>query len=134
MIVRRHEDLLAWQLGMLVHQRVVTFLAGGRARNDRCFCTELLEASEAISANIAEGFDRYRLPQFRYFLQVAKGSLAETSTRVRQGYVRRYFTEKELNELLVLCRRTRAVLGPLITSVEAQIERGGFNIRFMPAV
>jgi four helix bundle protein len=83
-------------------------------------CQQLQEAADAISANIADGFDRYRLPGFRYFLEIANGSLGETFTRLRQGFARGLFTERQFNELLVLCTRTRKLLTPLITSVEAQ--------------
>ena len=125
MKIRRHEDLLAWQLGMELAERIAAILPQSAARRDRSYCDELLEAAAAISANIAEGFDRYRLPGFRYFLEIANGSLGETSTRVRQGFAKSYFTEQQLNELLVLCKRTRKLLAPLIASVAAEIDGGG---------
>ena len=123
MEIRRHEEILAWQLGMELAERVAAILPQSAARRDRNYCDELLEAAAAVSANIAEGFDRYRLPGFRYFLEIANGSLGETSTRVRQGFAKGYFTEHQLNELLVLCKRTRKLLAPLIASVVAEIDR-----------
>ena len=59
-------------------------------------------------------------PQFRYFLEIANGSLGETSTRWRQGFARRLFNDRDFNELMLLCRRTRTLLARLIVSVEAQ--------------
>ena len=123
--IRRHEDILAWQLGQELSQRLAEVLSRSAARRDRNYCSEVQEAADAISANIAEGFDRYRLPGFRYFLEIANGSLGETFTRLRQGFARGFFTEHEFNELLVLCTRTRKLLAPLITSVEAQSNRSG---------
>ena len=121
--IRRHEDILAWQLGQELSQRLAEILSRSAARRDRNYCSEVQEAADAISANIAEGFDRYRLPGFRYFLEIANGSLGETFTRLRQGFARGLFTERQFNELLVLCTRTRKLLTPLITSVEAQGNR-----------
>jgi four helix bundle protein len=118
--IRRHEDILAWQLGLELSQRLAEILSRSAARRDRNYCSEVQEAADAISANIAEGFDRYRLPGFRYFLEIANGSLGETFTRLRQGFARGMFTEHEFNELMILCTRTRKLLAPLITSVEAQ--------------
>jgi len=118
--IRKHEQLIVWQLGQQISQRVAEILSHSPARGDRNYCSELQEAADAISANIAEGFDRYRLPQFRYFLEIANGSLGETSTRVRQGFARKLFHERDFNELMLLCRRTRTLLAPLIVSVEAQ--------------
>jgi len=118
--IRKHEQLIVWQLGQQISQRVAEILNHSPARGDRNYCSELQEAADAISANIAEGFDRYRLPQFRYFLEIANGSLGETSTRLRQGFARKLFNECDFNELMLLCRRTRTLLAPLIVSVEAQ--------------
>jgi four helix bundle protein len=118
--IRKHEDITAWQLGQETSRESREILSRSPARSDRNYCSELQEAAGAISANIAEGFDRYRLPQFRYFLEIANASLGETSTRIRQGFPRRFFTEREFNELLLLCRRTRELLAPLIASVDEQ--------------
>jgi four helix bundle protein len=121
--IRRHEDILAWQLGQELSQRLAQILSRSAAHRDRNYCSEVQEAADAISANIAEGFDRYRLPGFRYFLEIANGSLGETFTRLRQGFARGLFTEPQFNELLVLCTRTRKLLKPLITSVESESNR-----------
>jgi four helix bundle protein len=123
--IRNHEQLIVWQLGQQISQRVAEIMRRSAAGADRNYCSELQEAADAISANIAEGFDRYRLPQFRYFLEIANGSLGETSTRIRQGFARRLFSERDFNELMLLCRRTRKLLAPLIVSVEAQGQGNG---------
>ncbi len=102
---------------MLLHHRLVPLLERPPAKWDRRFCSELYAASESISANIAEGFDRFSRKQFRYFLQIAKASAAETTTRVRHGYSRGFWSEGEFHELLVLCRRTRTLLARLIASI-----------------
>jgi four helix bundle protein len=86
--IRRHEDILAWQLGQELSERLAQILSRSAAHRDRNYCSEVQEAADAISANIAEGFDRYRLPGFRYFLEIANGSLGETFTRLRQGFAR----------------------------------------------
>src|SRR5262245_50967568 len=77
--IRKHEQLIAWQLGQELSQRVAAILSQSQARWGCDYCSELRKAADASSANIAEGFDRYRLPGFRYFLEIANGSLGETS-------------------------------------------------------
>ena len=71
--IRRHEDILAWQLGQELSERLAQILSRSAAHRDRNYCSEVQEAADAISANIAEGFDRY---------------LGETFTRLRQGFAR----------------------------------------------
>jgi four helix bundle protein len=119
--VHRHEDLVAWQLASRLSDRIHALLERLPSSKDRTFCEELLEASEAVAANIAEGFDRFTPRQFRYFLQIAKGSLGETTSRIRNGYTRHYWTIDEFNELLLLARRTRGAVVGLIASAERRI-------------
>jgi four helix bundle protein len=119
--VHRHEDLVAWQLASRLSDRIHALLERLPSSKDHTFCEELLEASEAVAANIAEGFDRFTPRQFRYFLQIAKGSLGETTSRIRNGYTRHYWTIDEFNELLLLARRTRGAVVGLIASAERRI-------------
>lgn len=119
--VHRHEDLFAWQLASRLSDRIHALLERLPSSKDRTFCEELLEATEAVPANIAEGFDRFTPRQFHYFLQIAKGSLGETTSRIRNGYTRHYWTVDEFDELLLLARRTRGATTGLIVSCEKRI-------------
>jgi len=43
--------------------------------------SQILDATQSVSSNIAEGYGRRTLPEYIFFLYYAKGSLAESLTR-----------------------------------------------------
>jgi hypothetical protein len=59
--------------------------------------------------NIAEGFQRYNPSQFAQFMNIAKGSLAETQNHLLHGKHQGYFSEQEFTDAWRLtCRALRA--------------------------
>ena len=58
---------LAWKLAQPVH--------------DFKLKSQLSDATQSVSANVAEGYGRRTLPEYIQFLYTAKGSLAESLTR-----------------------------------------------------
>ena len=104
---RRYMKLEAWQRGMdlfdLVFQR-----------------TQVVDAAQSVSANIAEGYCRRSLPEYLQFLYTAKGSLGETLTRViglqRVGLI----SAAQFEEIDVLHYEVENKLLGLIRSLEAK--------------
>lgn len=123
MAIRRYEDLIAWQLAIELDQRVVELTDREPACRDWKFCDQIRDASAGIAANIAEGFGRYGLKEFAQYLRVARASLDETTTRLRQGHTRGYWTDAELTDTLHLASRTRAAIVALLASVMGQLEK-----------
>ena len=83
--VRRYHDLVAWQLCMELHDRIVALTDREPVRRDRKFCSQILDASSNCAPNIAEGFARFVPTEFKQFLRYALASLAETQTRLDQA-------------------------------------------------
>lgn len=75
---RRYMKLEAWQRGMDLFE-VVFKAACGVA--DLKLRSQIADAAQSVSANIAEGYCRRSLPEYLQFLYTAKGSLGETLTR-----------------------------------------------------
>jgi four helix bundle protein len=75
---RGYMKLEAWQRGMDLF--VMAFCLS-QAVSDLKLKSQFRDATQSVSANIAEGYGRRSLPEYLQFLYTAKGSLAETFTR-----------------------------------------------------
>ena len=75
---RRYMKLEAWQRGMDLFESV--FKAAAKV-TDFKLRSQVADAAQSVSANIAEGYGRRTLPEYLQFLYIAKGSLGETLTR-----------------------------------------------------
>ena len=75
---RGYLKLEAWQRGMDLF--VMAFRLSANV-SDLKLKSQFRDATQSVSANIAEGYGRRSLPEYLQFLYIAKGSLAETLTR-----------------------------------------------------
>src|ERR1051325_1869807 len=75
---RGYMKLEVWQPGMELFELAFRLSA---SIADFKLKSQLTDAAQFVSANIAEGYGRRTLPEYLQFLYTAKGSLAETLTR-----------------------------------------------------
>ncbi|MDQ3170528.1 MAG: four helix bundle protein [Acidobacteriota bacterium] len=102
----RLDVLIVWQLACEFEGRVLDLVkrtpAAGR---DYKFTSQLTDAATSVPSNIAEGFHRFRAPEFAQFLRYSRASLAEAEKRLNTGVRRSYFRQAEIDPLLRLARR-----------------------------
>ena len=104
--VRRYEDLFAWQLADQFKREVYRLVTGSRTASlNFRYRDQFLEASDAVSKDICEGFLRCSPRVFAGFLDYALGSLVEAERRLRDGLERGYFQEAECEQAFRLARR-----------------------------
>ena len=101
--IKRVDEIVAWQLGMQLHQRVVELTRRPQCARHFKFCEQVIDSSSSVSANIAEGFLRFTIPELLKYLGFARSSLGETETRLRQALAAEWITPEDM-----------ATLGPLI--------------------
>lgn len=75
---RGYMKLDTWQRAMDLFEMVFRLC---NSVSDFKLKSQLVDAAQSVSANIAEGYGRRSLPEYLQFLYFAKGSLAETLTR-----------------------------------------------------
>jgi four helix bundle protein len=111
---RSFTELDAWQLADELKRGVYALVDSTRARADLKFSEQIRDAASSAPRNIAEGFGRYKPKEFSQYLRIANGSLMETSNHLRDGVDRRYFTQPQIDPLLVLAKRASAAVTGLI--------------------
>lgn len=105
MTARRYQELEVWQLCEEIRQRVLAETTRKLPSWDRSFCDQIRDAAEDATADVAEGFVRFKPREFAQFLGYALSSLAEVRERTRHGHHRGYFCPKFAAELIRLCVR-----------------------------
>lgn len=91
---------------------------------------QLVEASDSIGGNIAEGYGRYHFKDNRQFQFYARGSLEETGHWLRRALRRKLITERRYEELMGKV----ADLAPQLNAYIRTLERKAKEGRAMPRI
>jgi four helix bundle protein len=98
-IIRSYRDLDVWQMAM---DAVVDIYDVTRAfPSDERFglTAQVRRAAVGIPSNIAEGHDRLGPGEYRRFVSVARGSVAEVETQLAIGGRLNYVEQSAINDL-----------------------------------
>ena len=119
---RSFEELQVWKRSMelaeLVHRLTRQFpreeifgLAG-----------QLRRAATSIPSNIAEGFGRINLREFRSFLLIARGSKCELQTQLKISKPLEYGSRESLDKAMALSDETGRRLFSLLEKLRAKLD------------
>ena len=81
-------------------------------------------SSGSIMDNIAEGFERGTRAEFIQFLGYSKGSCGEFRSQLYRALDRKYITQNEFEELLVLATRISAMIQKFIEYLQQTSIKG----------
>ena len=81
----------------------------------RWLARQIMDSSESVPSNIAEGFERRLNGDFVRFLRIAKSSLGETESHLTYAHRRRLITEEEHSAFSNQALRVRQMLSRLIS-------------------
>jgi four helix bundle protein len=109
-----YQDLDVWQLSNALKLGVYALLRNPDAQRDEAFRRQLQNAAASAPRNIAEGFGRFLPREFSQYLRIANGSLMETTNHLQDGRDRGYFSDADIEPLLILGRRASAGVTRLI--------------------
>lgn len=109
-MVHSFRELASWQLANEIKEKTFELLRLDPAKKDFKFRDQLLDSSRSVARNIAEGFGRFNPAEFCHFYDIARGSLDETETSLRDGVASKYFPPETVGPLIVLVARCRKAI------------------------
>lgn len=95
----KFEEIQAWQKAHDVTLLIYKITAGGNFAKDFGLRDQIRRASVSIMANIAEGHGRRTNAEFANFLNLARGSVAETQSHLYVAFGLDYINKDEFERL-----------------------------------
>jgi four helix bundle protein len=115
--IKSYKDLIVWQKALELVDEIYDLTK--RFPKDELYglTNQIRRAAVSVPSNIAEGHARQSRPEFRNFLSIARGSLAEVETQLiiakRQGYLK----EEEMQKITLLQTEVSKMLMALFKKI-----------------
>jgi four helix bundle protein len=116
---RSFRDLEVWKLSMELAKELYTLTSKFPPSENFGLTNQIRRAAVSIPANIAEGQGRNSSKEFRQFLSIGLGSLAELETQLILSKEISYMTSEELNPLLTALDRIRKMIKGLSKGIKS---------------
>lgn len=118
MTVKSYKDLIVWKKAMDLVEMVYQVTKEFPREELYGLANQLRRAAVSVPSNIAEGHARKSTAEFRNFLSIARGSLAEVETQLliakRLGYINTQRVESILLIQVEVNKMTNALIGKLV--------------------
>ena len=111
-----YKNLLAWQIADQLAQEVYKTTLQFPKEEIYGLTSQIRRASISIPLNIIEGYSRNNKNEFRQFLRIALGSLAETGYLLEFSFIQKYLSLEEFDVLTELKNRCGSLLWKLFKS------------------
>ncbi len=120
-IVKNYRDLVVWQFGVKLAKEIYTLTAKFPRHEVYGLADQLRRASVSVPSNIAEGQARRSVPDFRRYLFIALGSLAEVDTQLVLAQEFGYLTTNDITAVNELILDLRKKIHTLINNLPDQL-------------
>ncbi|MCB0003977.1 MAG: four helix bundle protein [Anaerolineae bacterium] len=114
-LIRRFEDLLAWQKARIMANMIYDLTDGARFAKDFQLRNQIRDAAGSSMHNIAEGYDSGTTAEFIRFLKFARRSASEVQSELYLALDREYISQGELDAAYGLASETKKLINGLIT-------------------
>jgi four helix bundle protein len=113
-LVKRFEDLEAWQAARQLAHTIYKITENGPFRRDFGLIDQIRRASVSIMNNVAEGFDSGSSTEFAQFLGYARRSGSEVQSCLYAALDRGHLTPEGLQQVYGETERVRGLVAGLI--------------------
>lgn len=124
--IQSHRDLVVWQRGMLLVERVYGLTADFPETERYRLASQATRAAISVPANLAEGHSRGTRRDYANFVAIAKGSLMELETYVliagRLGYTQPAANAEILNDISEISRMLTALRRRLLEPASSKAQ------------
>lgn len=111
-----YKKLIAWQIADTLAKQVYKVTIKFPREELYGIVSQLRRAALSVPLNIVEGYARNSKNEFRQFLRIALGSLAEVGYLLEFSFEQNFFTESEFQELMNLRDQCGQLLWKLLKS------------------
>ena len=122
--IRRFEEIEAWQNARELTRAIYACANSGRFSKDFGLRDQICRASVSILSNIAEGFERGGNAEFRQFLSMAKGSVAEVEAQLYVAHDQEYITQDQFESMQALAQSTKRQIAGFMNYLSKTTLRG----------
>jgi four helix bundle protein len=117
MIVKSYRDLIAWQKSMDLALLIYSITESFPPKENYGLTSQVRRAAVSVASNIAEGHSRNNTGEFKQFLGIAYGSLAELETQIMLSNKLGYIDGGKTNDVLTLASET----GKIINGIKSKL-------------
>jgi four helix bundle protein len=116
--ISEFEDIEAWRHARELLCELRQDVFSDPLKRDFRLAAQIRDSADSTMANIAEGFERGRLTEFRQFLSIAKGSCGELRSHLYVAHDFGYITPDRFGYLLEKAKRVARIIGGLRRAVD----------------
>ncbi len=126
-LVTTFEEMFSWKKARLLNKIIYEKTSQPEFQRDFELKNQIRSSSISTMSNIAEGFERDNLKQFRYFLRIAKGSNGEVRSQIYTAYDVGYLDKEAFKDCINLTTDIGNLIGAFIESLNIKIAEAEKN-------
>ncbi len=116
--IEKFEDLICWQKARVLTKRVYEISNRNSFQKDFSLKDQIRRAALSVMLNIAEGFGRRTHNEFKHFLYISHGSIAEVQSCLYVAGDLNYINELTFRNLYIDSNEVSKIIFGLIKSLK----------------
>lgn len=113
-LITRIEDIEAWKRSCRLAVNIYKLTSKGGFEKDWGLKDQVRRAAVSIPSNLAEGYERNSVPEFRRYSLIAKGSCGELRTQLYIALALEYLDRDSADSLIQECKEISSMITGLI--------------------